>query len=227
MRPRITPRSVDERGPGAVAFVAAIALWQGLSAGAAAGVGVAQRAAVRPPGDGLPEHRQRLPLRPVAAARPLSARVVPVQDQARVLPAVLGRDGAAAADGRRPDTGRDRLYDRQPRQPGRHVPGRRHRRPRLGRGLVPDLRLGHVRPHPGQRSGPRRHHGVERQRPADPEYARQARRHPAWREQPAERRPRQPCTATITAAAARATGCWPAPRSALLALCLLGWAVGR
>ena len=91
---------------------------------------------------------------PPRAQYPLD--LVPVQDQARLLPAVLRGDGAAAADGRRPGAGRDRLHDRQPRRPRRHVPGRRHRRPRLGRGLVPDLRLGHVRSHAGQRSGPRR-----------------------------------------------------------------------
>ena len=79
-------------------------------------------------------------------AAPLPARRVPVPRQVRLLPAVLGRDGADAAHGRHPRARGGRLRARlaQPRH-GR-VPGARPRRPLVGRGVVQRHRLGHVRP---------------------------------------------------------------------------------
>ncbi len=52
----------------------------------------------------------RLHLQPVAAHQPLSAGQLPVQRQARLLPAVLGLDGAAAADGRPAGARRGRVH---------------------------------------------------------------------------------------------------------------------
>ena len=102
---------------------------------------------VRPPHRPLP--RPRLPLRRAAGARAggrAAARALPVRGQGRLLPALLGRDGAAAAHGRRARARGDRLLARRlPPPPGR-VGGARPRRPLLGRGVVRRHRLGDVRP---------------------------------------------------------------------------------
>ena len=54
----------------------------------------------------------------VAAARRRDPRRLPVRRQVRLLPAVLGRDGAAAAHGRRARARLDRLHDRPARPQG-------------------------------------------------------------------------------------------------------------
>ena len=81
------------------------------------------------------------------------ARRLPVRRQAGLLPAVLGRDGAAAADGRRPGAGGHRLLDRRDRHQDRRVHRARLRRALLGRGLLPRLGLAHVRPDAGRLAG--------------------------------------------------------------------------
>ena len=65
------------------------------------------------------------------------ARRLPVRRQAGLLPAVLGRDGAAAADGRHPRARGHRLLDRRDRHQDRRVHRARLRRALLGRGLLP------------------------------------------------------------------------------------------
>ena len=62
-----------------------------------------------------------------------------------------GRDGAAAAHGRRARPRVDRLHLRLARRQDARVRGPRPRRPLVGRGLVPRHRLGHVRPDAGRR----------------------------------------------------------------------------
>ena len=82
---------------------------------------------------------------PVAGGR-AAARALPVRGQGGLLPALLGRDDAAAAHGRRAGARGDRLLARRlPPPPGR-VGGARPRRALMGRGLVRRHRLGHVRP---------------------------------------------------------------------------------
>ena len=79
-------------------------------------------------------------------AGPGAARALPVRQQGRLLPALLGRDGAAAALRRRPGARGHRLLARRlPPPPGR-VGGARPRRALVGRGVVRRHRLGHVRP---------------------------------------------------------------------------------
>ena len=73
-------------------------------------------------------------------------------DQARLLPAVRRLDGAAAADGRRPGPGGRRVRDGPVQQRDQELCRRRHRRPRVGGGVVPELRLGPVRPDAGDRA---------------------------------------------------------------------------
>ena len=75
-----------------------------------------------------------------------AARVVPVRHQGRLLPALLGRDGAAAADGRRARAGGDRLLARRLLQAQAGVDRPRHRRALLGGGVVRGLRLDHAGP---------------------------------------------------------------------------------
>ena len=72
--------------------------------------GARQPVRVRQVGRGLP--RPRLHLHRVAAGRRAHARGLPVRRQVGLLPAVLGRDGAAAADGRHPRARGDRLHAR-------------------------------------------------------------------------------------------------------------------
>ena len=67
--------------------------------------------------------------------------------QVRLLPAVLRRDGAAAAHGRRARARLDRLHRRASLdRKARRVRRARPRRALVGRGLVPGHRLGDVRP---------------------------------------------------------------------------------
>ena len=68
---------------------------------------------VRPRDRALPRARIQLQREPAAQPRP--ARRLPAARQARLLPAVLGRDGAALAHGRRAGARRKRLLARQPR----------------------------------------------------------------------------------------------------------------
>ena len=90
----------------------------------------------------------------------------------RLLPAVRRRDGAAAADGRRPRA-RGGGFTTGTLRPATHaVDGHRHRRPRLGRGVVPALRLGPVRPDAGGRPGAR---AAAAAAPLDQEPARRGR----------------------------------------------------
>ena len=107
--------------------------------------GPARRDAVR-----VRDERQALPrlgrvrLRPECGPKPLSARDVSVRHQARLLPAVRRLDGAAAADGRRPGPGGCRVRDGPVQQRDQELRRCRHRRPRVGGGVVPELRLGPV-----------------------------------------------------------------------------------
>ena len=63
-----------------------------------------------------------------------------------LLPALRGRDGAAAADGRHPGARGDRLLARRLLGAQEGLDRPRHRRPRLGRGVVRPVRLGHRGP---------------------------------------------------------------------------------
>ena len=64
----------------------------------------------------------------------------------RLLPAVLRRDGADAAHGRGPRPRGVGLQPRQLQQRAQGLRGARHRRALVGRGLLPALRLDHLRP---------------------------------------------------------------------------------
>ncbi len=85
-----------------------------------------------------------LPLQRETTATRLPAGELPVPGQDRLLPAVLGRDGAAVAHGRRAGAGRGRLHLRHAGPRRAHLGGLGHRRARVGRGVVPALRLGPV-----------------------------------------------------------------------------------
>ena len=89
---------------------------------------------------------RRLHLHRGAAAPAAHARRLPVRRQDRLLPAVLGRDGAAAAHGRHPRARRHRLHVGLLRPEGQGVRRPRPRRPLVGRGVVPRVRLGDARP---------------------------------------------------------------------------------
>ena len=107
----------------------------------------------------------------------LPARRVPVRRPAGLLPAVLRRDGAAAADGRRPGARRRRAsaparYDSERKRVRRARP----RRALLGRGVLPALRLGHLRPDAGRLAGAR---AARRRRRRAPTAARAAGRNSA------------------------------------------------
>ena len=95
----------------------------------------------------------RLRLHRDAAARGLQPRRLPLRRQGRRLPAVLGRHGAAPADGRRPTRVVTGLHLRVARHQDQGVRGARPRRPLVGRGLVPRHRLGHLRPDARRRPG--------------------------------------------------------------------------
>ena len=79
---------------------------------AGSGASAAHAGGLRPGRDALPA-RRRVRLHRVAAARGREPRRLPVRRQVRLLPAVLGRDGAAAAHGRRARARLDRLHDRR------------------------------------------------------------------------------------------------------------------
>ena len=107
----------------------------------------------------LPPHRVHL--RRAAAAARLSARGVPLPRSRRLLPAVLGGDGADAADAWHPRARRRRLHARLVQRGHQGVPRAGSRRPLMGGGLVHEGRLGAVRPDALGRSG---RLAVERQR---------------------------------------------------------------
>ena len=77
-----------------------------------------------------------------AAGGRAHARRLPLRRQARLLPAVLGRGGAAAADGRGARAGGHRLHVRLLRRGRAGVRGARPRRALLGGGLVPRATAG-------------------------------------------------------------------------------------
>ena len=106
-------------------------------------------------GQRLPADRVQLLRAPARRpARPGAARRLPARHQGGLLPALRGRDGAAAADGRRAGAGGDRLQPRRVLQAPRRLDRPRHRRPRVGRGVVRRSRLGHLRPDARRDAGP-------------------------------------------------------------------------
>ena len=124
-------------------------------------------------------------------------RGLPVRREVGLLPAVLGRDGDPAADGRDPGARGDRLHVGLLRPQGEGVRRARPRRPLVGRGVVPRVRLGDLRPdavrgaaalaeqrprRPGARRRPgprRRRRGRRAQRRPPPRRARRGRSTPA------------------------------------------------
>ena len=78
--------------------------------------------------------------------RRAAARALPVRGQGRLLPALLGRDGAAAAFRRGARARGHRLLARRLPPPPARVGRARPRRALVGRGVVRRHRLGHVRP---------------------------------------------------------------------------------
>ena len=97
---------------------------------------------------------RRLRLRRAAAVadrRDSGARRLRQRDEAGLLPALRRRDGAHAAAARRPLAGGGRLRERRLPQRLEGVGRQGHERPRLGRGLVPGVRLDPVRPAPWPR----------------------------------------------------------------------------
>ena len=91
--------------------------------------------------------------RPAVRANPLDAFLF--DDRVRLLPALLRSDGAAAADGRRARAGGRRILAGGPGQGLGPVRRARLRRPLVGRGLLPALRLGHLRPDARRLAGAR------------------------------------------------------------------------
>ena len=166
---------------------------------------------------------QRLPLRRAAGARragPGAARALPVRHQGRLLPALLGRDGAAAALRRHPDARGHRLLARRlPQAPGR-VGGARPRRALVGRGVVRRHRLGHVRPDADRHAGAladRRDRGSEQRlaRDAGADTPATPARRPATRRArgaSSTRPARRTAPASSTSTAGRARGCTPPAR---------------
>ncbi len=73
---------------------------------------------------------------------------IPHQDEEGVLSAVRRGDGRDAAVIGYPRAGRHRIHRGTADGRG-HLPSYPARRPRLGRGPIPDVRVAHVRPHPG------------------------------------------------------------------------------
>ena len=142
---------------------------------------------LRPPR--RPLLRPRLPLRRAPGApagRRPAARALPVREQGRLLPALLGRDGAAAPPRRRAGTRGHRLLARRvPPPPGR-VGDPRPRCPLVGRGVVRRHRLGHVRPDAERHPRPLadRHDRCAEGVWSGRSRARYGRRRPAHRPQP-------------------------------------------
>ena len=92
--------------------------------------------------------------RPRAAARRRpAAGLLPQREPSGLLPALRGRDGAAAADGRHLGPRGDRVQPRRLLVAQGRLDRARHRRPRVGRGLVRQVRLGHDRSHAGRDPG--------------------------------------------------------------------------
>ena len=150
---RVVPDAdaVQRRRPRA----AALALRADLGARAAADAGVRDAVRVRRGGQPLPPGRASATTRrpdPVEPGR-RDARRLPVRHQERLLPALLGRDGDPAADGRDPGARGDRLLARRLLQAQAGVDRARHRRALVGRGVVRRLRLGDVRPDAGRHAG--------------------------------------------------------------------------
>ena len=125
--------------------------------------------------DGLRRGEERRELAPgelhLLGARthaPLSADGLPVGRRARLLPAVLGGDGADAPHGGHPRPRGGRLLDGLVQQGHEGIPRSRPRRALLGRGLVHRDRLGAVRPDSRALacSGPVKPAGGERRRAA-------------------------------------------------------------
>ncbi len=95
-------------------------------------------------------------------ARAHRARRLPDRDEERLLPALLGRDGAAAPDGRRAGAGRHGLRPRRALRPQGRLDRPRHGRALLGGGVVRRVRLGHVRPDAARDPGPLPDRGADR-----------------------------------------------------------------
>ena len=146
---RSAPPGRDARVDGALrrrALPRALAVPGALERGAAAARGRADAVRGRRRDRDLAARDRRLHLRRVAAARrrPAAARALRRRGQARLLPALRRRDGAHAPVPRHSRARRGRLHERQAR--GRRLDRHRPQRARLGRGLVPRLRLARVRP---------------------------------------------------------------------------------
>ncbi len=149
----------------------------------------------------LPARALRLP--PERPEPRLPAARLPRRGPRGLLPAVLRDDGADAAHARHPEPRRDRLRPGRPRPRAQQLPRRRHRRPRLGRGLLPLDRLGHLRPDAGRRAG---RDAARRQRPGGHQVPRPAEKStgPAFPDSPT--RPRRPAESTRPAGRPRAGG---------------------
>ena len=114
--------------------------------------------------DGLHPRRRRLPARGRSSATSSGPPQPPVGRRAAgllhqrlargLLPALRGRDGADAADGRHPGARGDRLHARRLLGAQEGLDRPRHRRPRVGRGVVRQVRLGHDRPDAGRHARP-------------------------------------------------------------------------
>ncbi len=124
----------------------------------------------------LPAGLPLLRAAPAGRARPRPARRVHQRHQGGLLPALRGCDGATAADGRDPGAGGDGLQPGRLLQAPRRLDRARHRRPRVGGGVVRRARLGHLRPHPGRHAGPVADRGAAGARDADPDLRERRRR---------------------------------------------------
>ena len=99
-------------------------------------------------GDPAPRPRRRR-LHETPPRHALPARRFLFDDAPRLLPALLGRDGAAAAHGRRPGARGVRVQPRRPRRQARRVRRPRPRRALVGRGVLPALGWVTFDPTPG------------------------------------------------------------------------------
>ena len=102
--------------------------------------------AVRVRPGGPPAGAERGDVQRETAARARAAHGLHVRQPARLLPAVLGRDGPDAAHGRRPGARRVRLQPGPVRHEAQRVRRPRRRRPLVGRGVLPGHRVADVRP---------------------------------------------------------------------------------
>ena len=150
-------------------------------------------------------------LRREPAAAPLPAGGLPLRHQDRLLPAVLRRDGAHAAHGRHPRPRRLGLQPRQLQQRAQGLRGARHRRALVGRGLLPALRLDHLRPDARRVAGQL---AARRRRRRAPTAGRRCRRTSAgaWASRATARsRPATPAPTSRRPAGAAAGSCPSAP----------------